>query len=65
MSRDMRELGLQHFRVEMLREKPEEVAPLLSRYADVISGRSDAQTTLRSLRVIEQLGVTRGTLDRE
>jgi putative protease len=61
----MRELGLRHFRIEMLREKPHEVAPLLSRYADVISGKSDPRATLKSLRVIEQLGVTSGTLDRE
>jgi putative protease len=61
----MRALGLRHFRVELLREKPHEVAPLLSRYADVIAGKSDAKTTLRSLRVLEQLGVTRGTLERE
>jgi putative protease len=61
----MRELGLRHFRVEMLREKPREVAPLLSRYADIVAGKADPKTTLRSLRVIQQLGVTSGTLDRE
>jgi putative protease len=61
----MRELGLRHFRVEMLREKPQEVGPLMSRYADVLLGKSEARATIRSLHVLEQLGVTSGTLDRE
>jgi putative protease len=61
----MLELGIRHFRVELLRERANEVAPLLQRYADVIRGTSDPRTTMRSLRVLNQLGVTRGTLDRE
>jgi putative protease len=61
----MREMGVRHFRVELLREKPDEVKPLLSRYADVIAGRSEPKSAMRSLRVLNQLGVTRGTLDRE
>ncbi len=61
----MRNLGVRHFRVELLREKSHEVAPLIKRYADVVAGRSDAKTAIRSLRVLNQLGVTRGTLDRE
>jgi len=61
----MRELGIRHFRVELLRERPEEVAPLLKRYADVIAGRNDGRAAVKSLRVLNQLGVTRGTLERE
>jgi putative protease len=61
----MLKLGIRHFRVELLREKEHEVAPLLDRYAEVIGGRSDPKVTMRSLRVLNQLGVTRGTLDRE
>ncbi|HSV14533.1 MAG TPA: U32 family peptidase, partial [Tepidisphaeraceae bacterium] len=62
---EMLKLGLRHFRVELLRESPAEVGLLLDRYAGVITGRADARTTVRSLRVLNQLGVTRGTLDRE
>ena len=62
---EMLQLGICHFRVELLRETRENVAPLLQRYADIIAGRSDARSTMRSLRVLNQLGVTRGTLDRE
>ncbi len=58
-------LGLRHYRVELLREDPAEAPVVLQRYADLIAGKSDPTTTLRSLRVINQLGVTAGTLDRE
>ncbi len=61
----MRELGIGHFRIELLRETPGQVGPLLDKYADVIAGRSDSRSALRSLRVLNQLGVTAGTLDHE
>jgi putative protease len=61
----MLDLGICHFRVELLREKPHEVAPLLDRYADLVTRRAEPHSALRSLRVLNQLGVTRGTLDRE
>ena len=62
---DMLKLGLRHFRVELLREPAAEVGPVLARYADVIAGRVAGREAVRSLRVLGQLGVTRGTLDRE
>jgi putative protease len=58
----MRELGLRHFRVELLREDAAGVGPLLDRYARVIAGTEDGRTTWRQLKVLNQLGVTRGTL---
>jgi putative protease len=58
----MRELGLARFRVDLLRETPEQVGPLLDRYARVIAGLDDGKTTWRGLQVLNQLGVTRGTL---
>jgi putative protease len=58
----MRELGLRTFRVDLLREAPEQVGPLLERYARVIAGRDDGRETWRQLRALNQLGVTRGTL---
>jgi putative protease len=61
----MKELGIQHFRVELLRESPADVKPLLSRYRDVLEGRVAPATVTRSLKVLNQLGVTHGTLDRE
>ena len=58
----MRELGLRTFRVDLLRETAEQVGPLLDRYARVIAGRDDGRETWRQLRALNQLGVTRGTL---
>jgi putative protease len=58
----MRELGLRTFRVELLRETREQVGPLLDRYARVIAGLDDGRETWRQLRALNQLGVTRGTL---
>ncbi|VTS01089.1 peptidase u32 : Peptidase U32 OS=Paenibacillus lactis 154 GN=PaelaDRAFT_5093 PE=4 SV=1: Peptidase_U32: DUF3656: Peptidase_U32 [Gemmata massiliana] len=59
----MRELGLRAFRVDLLRETPAQVTSLLDRYARVIAGRDDGHETWRQLRVLNQLGVTRGTLN--
>jgi putative protease len=61
----MKELGIRHFRVELLREKAREVGPLIKRYTDILAGRTAPRDTLRSLRVLNQLGVTAGTLGRE
>ena len=59
----MKDLGLQHFRVEFLRESPAGVAPLLNNYARVLSEKDDGRATWRQLRVLNQLGITRGTLN--
>jgi putative protease len=61
----MRELGVSYFRVELLRESADESISLLDRYARVLRGVEDGKTACRQLRVLNQLGVTRGTLDFE
>ena len=55
-------LGVRHFRVELLRETPAEVAGLLDRYSRVIAGMEPPRQAWRNLQVLNQLGVTRGTL---
>jgi hypothetical protein len=37
----------------------------MTKYAEVIAGRADGKQTVRGLRVLSQLGVTRGTFDFE
>ena len=59
----MREWGLRTFRVDLLRETPTQVGSLLDRYARGIAGRDDGRETWRRLRALNQLGVTRGTLN--
>lgn len=56
-------MGIRHFRIELLRESAEEVATLLDRYADVLAGRTEPRAAFRALRVINQFGVTAGTLE--
>ena len=59
----MREAGIVDYRVELLRESAGEVRPLLDRYARVLAGREDGRSAWRQLRVLNQLGLTRGTLE--
>jgi putative protease len=58
----MRALGLRRFRVELLRESAEQIGPLLDAYRRVIAGTDDGRDTWRKVRAMNQLGVTRGTL---
>ena len=58
----MKLLGLRRFRIDLLRETPEQVGPLLEQYRRVIAGDDDGRATWKQLKVLNQLGVTRGTL---
>ena len=58
----MQAVGLRRFRVDLLREEPPQVAALLDRYAEVLSGNDDGGQIWRQLQVLNQIGVTRGTL---
>jgi putative protease len=59
----MKELGIVHFRIELLREDPTQASQLLTRYASVLNGKEDGRSTWRQLKVLNQIGVTRGTLE--
>jgi U32 family peptidase len=54
--------GVRHFRVELLRETAAEVGPVLEHYSRVIAGEESPRETWRNLQILNQLGVTRGTL---
>ncbi len=58
----MKSFGVRHFRIDLLRETPEQVGPLLEQYRRVIAGEDDGRATWKQLKVLNQLGVTRGTL---
>ena len=58
----MLKLGIRHFRIDLLRETAAETPKLLESYARVLAGQEGGQTTWRQLQVLNQLGVTRGTL---
>ena len=55
-------LGIRRFRIELLRETADQIAPLIATYKRVIAGTDDGHETWKRLRAMNQLGVTRGTL---
>ncbi|MFO0805868.1 MAG: DUF3656 domain-containing protein [Gemmataceae bacterium] len=59
----MKELGIRWFRIDLLRETPDEVVRLVEQYTRVINGVDDGKQTWKQLRALNQLGVTRGTLN--
>ena len=58
----MMKLGIAAYRVEFLRESSDEVHAMLDRYQRVLAGEDDGNKLWRQLRVLNQLGVTRGTM---
>jgi U32 family peptidase len=61
----MLEAGIRDFRVELLRQPANEVAGIVKTYVDVLTGAAQPKQAVRSLKVVQQLGVTKGTLVHE
>ncbi len=61
-AQDLLALGVRTFRVEFLNESPQEVRDTLDRYERLLAGKLSGQSLWRELKLINQLGVTRGTL---
>ncbi|PZD97872.1 U32 family peptidase [Paenibacillus sambharensis] len=60
--RTFMDLGVHSLRVEFLEETAEKVEEVISLYTDAIAGRISGTQVWRSLKAINQLGVTRGQL---
>ena len=56
-------LGARHFRIEFVNEPADEVVRTLTRYQRLLRGEIDGAGLWRELKLINQLGVTRGQLD--
>jgi putative protease len=56
----MRQLGVRHFRIEFVDESPERVATTLRHYQELMAGQITASELWRQLKLVHQLGVTRG-----
>ncbi len=56
------ELGIYHFRIEFVDESPEEVAQTIGYYQQLIGGQISGTDLWKSLKLSNQLGVTRGSL---
>lgn len=54
-------LGAAAFRIEFLNEAPDEVLATMASYQDLLAGKISGADLWRRLRLINQLGVTRGT----
>ncbi len=59
----LRELGAAHFRVEFVTESADEVARTLGRYQQLLRGEITGDELWRELKLLNQLGVTRGQME--
>jgi len=60
--RQFSDLGISTFRIEFLEETAEKVEEVIGLYSDALAGRITGTQVWRSLKAINQLGVTRGQL---
>jgi len=58
----MIELGVRHFRVEFLNETPDQVTETISKYHRLLRGEISGTQLWRELKLMNQLGVTRGQM---
>jgi len=54
-------LGVRHFRLEFLNETPQEMAQTIGQYRRLLRGEITGAQLWRELKLVNQLGVTRGT----
>ena len=55
-------LGVRRFRVEFLDEPPEQVAQTIEKYRQLLAGKISGAQLWRELKLLNQLGVTRGPM---
>ena len=60
----MIELGVRHFRVEFLNETPAQVTQTIAKYHRLLQGEITGTQLWRELKLMNQLGVTRGQMGR-
>jgi putative protease len=58
----MLELGVRHFRLEFLDESPAETARTIRMYRQLLSGEITGPQLWGQLKLLNQLGVTRGQM---
>jgi putative protease len=56
------ELGARHFRIEFLNDSPEQVAKVIEMYRRLLRGEINGGQLWRELKLVNQLGVTRGQM---
>ncbi len=58
----MLKLGIRRFRLDLTRENLSQIGNLIQKYRKVLAGQEAGQSVWRELQAMNQLGVTRGTL---
>ncbi|ANV84099.1 peptidase U32 [Picosynechococcus sp. PCC 7003] len=56
-------LGVRHFRVEFVHESPQEITKTIALYQQLITGKISGAQLWKTLKLQNQLGVTRGSLE--
>ncbi len=57
------DLGVRHFRVEFVHESPQEIKQTIALYQQLITGEISGSQLWKTLKLQNQLGVTRGSLE--
>ena len=57
------ELGARNFRIEFVNEPADQVARTVTRYGQLLRGEISGSELWRELKLLNQLGVTRGQMD--
>jgi putative protease len=57
-------LGVRNFRIEFLNETPEQVEQTIAKYRQLLRGEIPGTQLWRELKLMNQLGVTRGQMER-
>jgi len=60
---DLLQSGVRRFRIELLRESPDEVRHLLAQYRRLLNGSVTGDVVWKSLNAMNRVGITRGTLE--
>ena len=61
-SRELLGAGVRHFRLDLLDEPPTHLETLVNSYRALLEGRLEGEQLWKDLKLVNQLGVTRGTL---
>jgi putative protease len=57
-------LGVRYFRIEFMTESPEQVAKTIAKYRQLLQGEISGADLWRELKLLNQLGVTRGQMEK-
>ena len=57
-------LGVRRFRIEFVAESPDQITQTITRYRQLLRGEIDGARLWRELKLLNQLGVTRGSLEK-